>query len=64
VQPARTVWDPEREIQVRLDQTSQLVIGFSIPEFSSWYARHVGEDGAFEIDLPSVWPEAPEAAGA
>jgi hypothetical protein len=59
VQAARTVWDPEREIQVRLDQTSQLVIGFSIPNFASWYERNVGEDGDFEIDLPSVWPASP-----
>jgi len=55
LQPARAVWDAEREIQVRLDLHSKRVVGFSIPNFTAWYAKHAGPDGDFEIDLPSYW---------
>ncbi len=54
--PGRAVWDPEREIQVRLDQHSQKVIGFSIPHFSQWHEKHADEDGSFDVDLPDFWP--------
>jgi hypothetical protein len=41
------------------------VVGFSIPNFKAWYAEHAAEDGAFEVDLPPVWPAAgsPPAGG-
>lgn len=55
LQPARTVWDAEREIQVRLDQHSRRVVGFSIPNFTAWYAAHADAQGGFEMDLPSFW---------
>lgn len=57
IQPGRAVWDPEREVQVRLDMHSQRVIGFSIPEFSKWYEKHGDSEGGFEMDLPDFWPE-------
>lgn len=60
--PGRVVWDPEREIQVRLDQHSQKVIGFSIPQFSQWYARHGDGEGGFEMDLPDFWPAEDDAS--
>lgn len=63
LQPGRTVWDPEREIQVRLDLHSRRVIGFSIPNFSSWYETHATPEGGFEMDLPDFWPEEPAAGG-
>ena len=53
--PARAIWDPEREIQVRLDLHSRRVVGFSIPDFTAWHAKHATEDGGFEMDLPSFW---------
>jgi hypothetical protein len=56
VRPARTVWDPEREVQVRLDETSNQVIGFSIPNFTAWHKAHADADGSFDMDLPSFWP--------
>ncbi|MCC6831626.1 MAG: hypothetical protein IT200_09800 [Thermoleophilia bacterium] len=60
--PARTIWDPEREIQVRLDLTSRRVVGFSIPDFTAWHQKHASEDGGFEMDLPAFWEgDLPEA---
>lgn len=52
---ARTIWDPEREVQVRLDATTNEVIGFSIPNFSAWHTKHADADGFFDIQLPSFW---------
>ena len=44
VAPARAIWDPEREIQVRLDLTSRRVVGFSIPnEFVVGYGLDYNE---------------------
>lgn len=63
IQPARTVWDPEREIQVRLDLHSRRVVGFSIPNFSTWYQTHADPNGGFEMDLPDFWPEEPAGEG-
>ena len=60
VQPARTVWDEDREIQVRLDMHSRRVVGFSIPEFAKWLEAHGTEDGGFEMDLPEQWEGALE----
>lgn len=60
--PARTIWDPDREIMVRLDLHSRRVVGFSIPNFSRWHQTHATEDGGFEMDLPSFWEgDLPEA---
>jgi hypothetical protein len=56
VRPARAVWDAERELQVRLDSTSNEVIGFSIPNFTQWHVGHADADGFFDVDLPSFWP--------
>ena len=53
---ARTVWDPERELIVRVDLHSPKVIGFSIPNFTEWLEKHGREDGSFEVDLPDVFP--------
>jgi hypothetical protein len=64
VRPARTVWDPEREVQVRLDETSNQVIGFSIPNFTAWHKSHADADGSFDIDLPSFWPGDTGGSGA
>ena len=41
---------------VRVEPRSQQVVGFSIPQFKDWHARHAEPDGGFEIDLPSTWP--------
>ena len=62
VRHARTVWDPEREIQVRLDETSNQVIGFSIPNFTEWHKTHADADGFFDVDLPAFWPGEIESA--
>jgi hypothetical protein len=62
--PAVTVHDPERELLVRVDPRSRQVVGFSIPDFRAWHARHAEADGAFEVDLPPVWPLGGEDAGA
>lgn len=59
IRPGRTLWDPEREVQVRLDSTTNEVIGFSIPNFSAWHKTHADADGYFDIDLPSFWPTDP-----
>jgi hypothetical protein len=64
VRPARTVWDPEREVQVRLDETSNQVIGFSIPNFTAWHKSHADADGSFDMDLPSFWPGDTGGSGA
>jgi hypothetical protein len=53
---ARTVWDPQREMVVRVDLHSPRVIGFSIPNFTEWLKTHGKEDGSFEVDLPEVFP--------
>ena len=55
-QPALTVWDPEREVIVRVDRHSGQVIGFSIPNFTAWHKAHGKEDGSFEVDLPDRVP--------
>ena len=55
-QPARTIWDPERELVVRVDLYSPAVIGFSIPNFTEWHKTHGQPDGSFEVDLPQMWP--------
>lgn len=55
-QAALAVWDPERELIVRVDRHSGQVIGFSIPTFSAWHAAHGKPDGTFEVDLPSHVP--------
>ncbi len=54
--PALAVWDPEREVIVRIDRNTHQVVGFSIPEFGAWHTKHADEDGSFELDLPDVWP--------
>jgi hypothetical protein len=56
--PAVAVHDTERDLLVRVDPTSRQVVGFSIPSFKEWHAKHAEEDGSFEVDLPSVWPSA------
>ena len=60
--PAVAVHDPEREVLVRVEPGSGQVVGFSIPDFRTWYANHQDEDGSFEITLPSVWPPPDDAA--
>jgi hypothetical protein len=59
---ARTIWDPERELQVRLDETSNQVIGFSIPHFTEWHKTHADAEGFFDVNLPSFWPGDPGSA--
>jgi hypothetical protein len=54
--PALTVWDAEREVVVRVDRDTHRVVGFSIPQFTEWHAKHGDEQGEFEVDLPDVWP--------
>jgi hypothetical protein len=46
---------------VRVEPRSRQVVGFSIPNFKAWYAEHAAEDGAFEVELPPVWPLAGES---
>ena len=58
--PAVSIHDPERGLLVRVDPQTRQVVGFSIPEFKSWYAEHAVEDGSFEVDLPAVWPSEDE----
>ncbi len=53
--PAVTVHDPERDVLVRVEPASGQVVGFSIPNFKAWHAAHAQEDGAFEVELPSIW---------
>jgi hypothetical protein len=53
--PAVTVHDPERDVLVRVEPASGQVVGFSIPNFKAWHATHAQEDGAFEVELPSIW---------
>ena len=57
---ALTVWDPDRELIVRLDRNTHAVVGFSIPNFSAWHAKHAEPDGTFEVDLPPTYPVAGE----
>lgn len=54
--PAVAIHDAERELLVRVEPATRQVVGFSIPNFKAWHAAHAGEDGAFEVDLPPVWP--------
>lgn len=54
--PALAVLDPEREIVVRVDRHNFRVVGFSIPNFTQWHAKHADAQGEFEVDLPEVWP--------
>jgi hypothetical protein len=54
--PAVAIHDAERGLLVRVEPRSRQVVGFSIPDFTAWYAEHHPEGGDFEIDLPSVWP--------
>jgi hypothetical protein len=60
--PAATIHDPERGLLVRVEPRSRQVVGFSIPNFKAWYAEHAAEDGAFEVELPPVWPLAGESS--
>lgn len=53
--PAVTVHDTERDVLVRVEPSSHQVVGFSIPNFKAWHARHAEEDGTFEVELPSLW---------
>jgi hypothetical protein len=53
--PAVTVHDAERDVLVRVEPASGQVVGFSIPNFKAWHAAHAEEDGAFEVELPSIW---------
>jgi len=61
---ALAVWDPERELIVRLDRNTHAVVGFSIPNFTHWHSTHGGEDGTFEVDLPPTYPIDPDTASA
>ncbi|WP_217922939.1 hypothetical protein [Miltoncostaea oceani] len=54
--PALAVLDPERELIVRVDRHSFRVVGFSIPNFTEWVAKHGDDDGNFGVELPEVWP--------
>lgn len=60
---ALAVWDPERELIVRLDRNTHAVVGFSIPNFSAWHTKHAEEDGTFEIDLPPTYEIGEQAEG-
>ena len=60
--PAVTIHDPERGLLVRVEPSSHLVVGFSIPQFKAWHADHAEADGGFEVDLPSTWPLGPDGA--
>lgn len=60
--PSIGVQDAERGIVVRVDPHTRQVLGFSIPNFKAWHAENAEEDGAFEVDLPSVWTD--DASGA
>jgi len=53
--PAVTVRDTERGLLVRVDPASELVVGFSIPNFKEWHREHADPDGGFEVDLPPTW---------
>jgi hypothetical protein len=54
--PALTIRDPDRGVLVRVDPQTRQVLGFSIPAFREWHARHAEPDGSFEVDLPPIWP--------
>ena len=58
--PAATIHDEERGLLVRVDPSTRQVVGFLIPGFRAWYAEHVTDDGDFEVDLPSIWPNPDE----
>ena len=58
--PAKEVYDDERDLLVRVDPGTGQVVGFSIPNFKEWHAEHAEQDGAFEVDLPSIWPPGAE----
>lgn len=49
------VEDAEREVIVRVDAHTRLVVGFSIPAFRAWHARHADANGDFEVDPPATW---------
>ena len=49
------VHDPEREVIVRVDVHTRQVVGFSIPGFRAWHARHADAGGDFEVRLPPTW---------
>jgi hypothetical protein len=55
--PAVTVHDVTRDLLVRIDPSTQQVLGFTIPNFRAWYAEHADEDGSFDVELPSIWGE-------
>ena len=59
--PAVTIRDPERGLLVRVDPTTQQIVGFSIPDFRAWHAAHAEPDGSFDVELPPSWPLRPEA---
>ena len=58
--PAATVYDDEREILVRVEPQSKAVVGFTIPNFKSWYAKNYPDGGEWELDLPQVWSTSPD----
>ncbi len=60
--PAATVLDEERGILVRVEPQSRAVVGFTIPSFTEWYAKHYPDGGEWELDLPQVWPTPDDAA--
>jgi hypothetical protein len=59
--PAVTELDTERNLLVRFDPITRQVVGFTIPNFRAWYATHADDDGSFDVELPSVWGQEPDA---
>jgi hypothetical protein len=59
--PAITEHDTEHNLLVRFDPVTRQVVGFTIPNFRAWYAEHADEDGSFDVELPSIWGEEPDA---
>ncbi|MSO44668.1 MAG: hypothetical protein EXQ74_05105 [Thermoleophilia bacterium] len=53
--PASSVFDEVREVLVRVEPQSRAVVGFTIPNFTEWYAKNYPDGGEFELDLPPVW---------
>jgi len=39
-------------------------VGFTIPNFKSWYAENYPDGGEWELDLPQVWPGGIDEAAA
>lgn len=61
--PAVTIRDAERGLLVRVDPQNSQVVGFTIPDFKAWHARHADADGGFDVQLPPTWPLHGEEAG-